>query len=41
MDQQAVGSGYKTVLFIDVEKLKNLKSMNELCEESQGLKVQR
>lgn len=32
-----VGSGYKTTLFIDVGKLKNLKSMNGLCMTSFGL----
>lgn len=29
--------GYKTTLFIDVEKLKNLESMDRLCKESKGL----
>lgn len=32
-----VGSGYKATLFIDVGKLKNLKSMNGLCMTSFGL----
>lgn len=32
-----VGSGYKKTLFIDVGKLKNLKSMNGLCMTSFGL----
>ena len=29
--------GYKTTLFIDVDKLKNLESMDRLCKESKGL----
>lgn len=29
--------GYKTTLFIDVDKLKNLESMDKLCKESKGL----
>ena len=30
-------TGYKTTLFIDVDKLKNLESMDKLCKESKGL----
>ena len=30
-------TGYKTALFIDVDKLKNLESMDRLCKESKGL----
>ena len=29
--------GYKTTLFIDIDKLKNLESMDRLCKESKGL----
>lgn len=29
--------GYRTTLFIDVDKLKNLESMDRLCKESKGL----
>lgn len=30
-------TGYKTTLFIDVDKLKNLESMDRLCKENKGL----
>lgn len=36
-EQHTAELGYKTTLFIDVDKLKNLESMDKLCKESKGL----
>lgn len=36
-EQHTAELGYRTTLFIDVDKLKNLESMDRLCKESKGL----